>query len=160
MSHRGLKRALRHASKENRLGASASCETCNEIDPRSLQRSCDRILCAECRLEQEGQHRYELHHPAGRHNDGFVIPMHANAHAIMSDYQQDWPVRTLQNPDGDPLRRRAAWWRAIRDLLDHQAQEAEAIAVELEDLAEFLSEEYRPDWSTSYAQWRERRDPQ
>ena len=160
MSHRGLQRALRHAAKENRLGAGASCDSCKEADLRCLQRSLGQTLCAECRLLQEGKPRYELHHPAGKCNDSFVIPMHANEHAVMSDYQEDWSDETLRNPDGDLLHREAAWWRANRDQFYHQAEEAEHNAIAREKFAEFLSAEFRPDWSTAYEKWLEKEDSQ
>ena len=158
MSHRGLQRALRHASKENRLGANASCELCEEADPRALQRSLERTLCAECRLVQEGKPRYELHHPAGRHNDNFVIPMHANEHAIMSDYQDDWPDETLRNPGGNLLHRHAALLRADHDFLMRRAELSLTDAIEFEELAEFFGEVYRPDWWIIYVQWRKGKD--
>ena len=158
MSHRGLQRALRHAAKENRLGAGASCDSCTEADLRGLQRSLEGTLCAECRLVQGGKPRYELHHPAGRHNDNFVIPMHANEHAIMSDYQDDWPDETLRNPDGDLLHRHAALLRANHDFLMRRAELSQTDAIEFEEFAEFLSEEFRPDWYAALAEWRERKD--
>lgn len=160
MSHRRLQRALRHAAKENRLGAGASCDSCKEADLRCLQRSLGQTLCAECRPLQEGKPRYELHHPAGRHNDSFVIPMHANEHAVMSDYQEDWPDETLRNPDGDLLHRHAAILRADHDFLMRRAELSQNDAIEFEALAQFLKKEFRSDWATAFAEWRERKESQ
>ena len=160
MSKRDLARALRHASKENRLGAGVICDSCKEADLRCLQRSLERTLCAECRLVQEGKPRYELHHPAGRHNDSFVIPMHANEHTVMSDYQEDWPDETLRNPDGDLLHRHAAILRSNHDFLMRRAELSQKDAIEFEALAQFLKKEFTLDWSTAFAEWRERKDSQ
>ena len=146
MPEKDLRRALRLASKENRLGQGATCERCGESDFRVLQRTDGETLCAECRLDTQGKPRLERHHPAGRHNDPFIVPIPANDHAVMSDFQIDWPEETLRNPQGDVLHRRAAWLRSNRDSLMHQAIEVETWATELEELADFLSDEWRPDW--------------
>jgi len=116
----------REGNKRERLGQYASCQhrNCNEDDPRCLQtpkRSDNsagdgvEVLCAECRLDAQGKPRTERHHPAGRANDPFAVPMPANDHAVLGDMQLAWPAETLRNPDGNPLLAAAA---ALRDWLD------------------------------------------
>ena len=159
MSRQGLRRALRHASKENRLGAGAKCQKCGEADVRCLRQIMDEIWCDECRLALQGKPRYEWHHSAGKHNDRYAFPMRANEHAIMSDFQADWPEETLRNPNKDPLLWLAAWRRANHDFHSHQAEMDDIVATLLEDIAEFWRQ-IRPDWPEEFTQLRERKDHQ
>ncbi len=122
MSARELNRAVRHVRKRNRLGSRAVCELCGEHDIRVLFRKGKIIMCADCHLERQGKAPFENHHPAGRNNDDFNIPISANVHAILSDAQYDWPRETLSNPNQDFLREIAAWFRGIHDLLIHLAE--------------------------------------
>ena len=140
MSSREYKRAHRHTSKENKLGADAQCEECGEKDLRCLNQSRGRILCSECRLALAGRSRYEHHHPAGRNNYSFVVRIPANEHAIMSDFQEDWPRKTLVNPHGSFLRQIAAVIRAFADLTKRINEVCEEAAMRLELLDEDLSE--------------------
>jgi len=51
-----------------------------------------------------------------------TIGIDPNDHRILSDLQQQWPARTLRNPDGSPLLAAAAalrgWLDILRLLLD------------------------------------------
>ena len=153
MSKRDLKRALRHASKENRLGAHASCEACGANDLRVLNKSRDRILCAECRLLGEEKTLFEYHHPAGRSNHGYVVRLPANEHAIMTDFQEDWPRETRVNPRGSPLRKHAALRRAGGDKSKRQVERHEEAALELELLEEFIAERLGETWPQDFNSW-------
>ena len=146
MTKEELRRSLRLASKENRLGDDAECRNCGASDLRVLQWTDGELICADCRLDKQGKSRTEDHHPAGIKNDPFTIPMTANDHAIFSDYQMDWPNETLKNPKGDILHRHAAWERANYNFWMRKATESEKRAQELEELAEDLEYEFGADW--------------
>lgn len=46
-----------------------------------------------------------------------TIPTRGNDHRVWDDAKRDWPVRTLQNPDGSPLLRAAIGQRGhIREV--------------------------------------------
>jgi hypothetical protein len=154
MSEKELNRTVRHARKKNRIGPGASCEICGEHDVRVLQRVGNRLLCADCRLEIWGRAASENHHPAGKNNDDFSISLPANDHAILSDDQYDWPGETLRNPDQDPLREIAAWFRGIHDLLIHFAEKLLIWASGLEGLSTFLKGMFGPDWVSRVNKWK------
>jgi len=153
MSKQKLNRAVRHSRKRNRLGLGARCELCGEEDIRALQRVGKRVLCAECRLEHRGKPPIQYHHPPGKANDDFTIPVPANDHCNLSDSQYDWPWETLRNPEKDPLRQMAAWDRGTHDLLLHIAEKRLDWALELEKLSKFLVAMYGPDWVSSIKNW-------
>ena len=150
MSESKLKRTLRGETKAHRLGSSARCLGCGESDLRALQQV---SLCAECRLRIADKGGVENHHPAGRKNDSFTIPLLANAHAVLSDSQTDWPRETLSNSAKDLLNILAAWLRAIRDTLLHLAEKSEEWAKLLERLAAYLSERLGAGWWSDFLVW-------
>jgi hypothetical protein len=56
------------------------------------------------------------HHIAGHANDSMTLGVPSNDHrAELSTAQQDWPSKTLQNPDGSPLLAAAARIRGFVD---------------------------------------------
>lgn len=116
----------REGNKRSRLGQYAHCQLCHEEDPRCLRqielgaRGEERIagtLCAGCHVQLQGKPPTEQHHPSARSNDTFTVSVPANEHAILTDWQHDWPVATLRNPDGSPLLAAAAALRGWLDLL-------------------------------------------
>lgn len=147
------RRALRRARKEIRLGPSARCENCGASDVRVLHRVGGKILCAECRLRSKGLHPFERHHPAGRKNDTFAVPLPANDHAVLSDMQNDWPEKTLRNPERSPLLSQAAAFRANSDIHTHEAEEAETRARKDEHLDAYLSQRLGADWPVDFDAW-------
>ena len=158
MSKPKLNRAIRRAIKGIRLGKDAECEECGERDILTLQLAGGHILCAECRLTQSGKSGVERHHPPGRRNDPFAVPLPANDHAILSDAQQDWPSETLKNQRRDALHRQAAWLRAIHDTRQHMADSSLPWAIELETLATYLTEKLGKRWWHDFIKWRKERD--
>ena len=141
------------------MGAHAECGECGEKDLRCLNQSRGRILCAECRLALAGKSRYENHHPAGMNNYDFVVPIPANEHAIMSDFQEDWPRETLMNPRGSILRKVAALLRAVADFAKRVNEICEEAAASLELLDEFLVEQIGKDWFQKFQAWLNDRSP-
>ena len=93
------------------------CLYCPESDPFALHGVHPDIVCYECSAEQAGRAWIEDHHPAGRRNDSFTIPIPGNDHRLLNDMQNDWPERTLRNPDGSPLLAAAATVRGWLNIL-------------------------------------------
>ena len=104
---------LRRAAARRRLGPDARCKTCGEADELALVTA---VLCYACKARQAGRRDVERHHVAGKNNDPFTVDLPANDHRVMTG-AQDWPSRTLINPDSSPLLRAAAWIRGVLDLL-------------------------------------------
>ena len=148
MSTRELRRAVRHASKVDRLGADASCEVCGERDVRVLRKVGARVLCANCHKKLQGQRPFEQHHIAGRKNSDATIPLPANLHSILSDAQYDWPSITLRNPSGNQFIRIAAWFRGIHDLLAQLTVMLQTRAEWFEVFSAVLENNTGSNWST------------
>jgi hypothetical protein len=92
------------------------CTLCWELNIHVLTGSWPSILCYECERRVRGWTPLEMHHPAGQHNSPATVRIPANDHRFLSHLQNtEWPMETLRNPDGSPLRRAAA---AIRGWLD------------------------------------------
>ncbi len=116
----------REHRKQERFGEEAACQLCRETDLPALRQiqlthpsdgSLTVTLCAGCHVQLQGKRSTEDHHPAGRANDPFTVPIPATEHAILSDWQYDWPRATWRNPDGSPLLRAAAALRGWLDML-------------------------------------------
>lgn len=153
MSKQKLDQSLRLERKRQRLGEGARCQICGQTDIRVLELSRERVLCSECRHEVQGKPPVEKHHPAGRNNDSFYVPLPANDHAILTDCQNDWPTETLTNPSPDILHQIAAWLRAISDTLKHLAEMVEKWAKTLEELARYLATQIGLDWWQRFLEW-------
>jgi hypothetical protein len=116
----------REHRKQERFGDEAACQLCGQPDLRGLRQvdlSSSRegritvTLCASCHVQLQGKHLTEEHHPAGRANDAYTVPIPATEHAILTDWQHDWPRDTWRNVDGSPLLRAAASLRGWLDIL-------------------------------------------
>jgi hypothetical protein len=119
-------RIAREEQKRARLGPYACCEGCGETELSCLQQTrirsadgqlCAVVLCANCRLIQQGKQPSERHHVAARRNDPTTALIPANEHALLSHAQHDWPEETLRNLDGSPLLRAAGALRGWLDVL-------------------------------------------
>jgi hypothetical protein len=89
------------------------------------------------------------HHVFGEANDPTTtIPVSVNDHrAELSAAQQDWPKRTLQNPEGSPLLAAAARVRGFVDMVIYLIEKGLLwIAQMLEALDEFLAEKLGSRW--------------
>jgi hypothetical protein len=105
---------MRRAQRQRRFGPDARCAICGESDPIALVRS---DLCYECQARQAGKPDIEQHHVAGKQNSDVTVPLLANEHRLASDMQQDWPQRTLRNPDSSPLLKASGSIRGFLDIL-------------------------------------------
>src|SRR5215510_7305001 len=112
------KRDVRRENCLQRLGTrEPKCGRCGENDPFTLTGREPDIICYECQMKVSKRSPIERHHPAGRNNDPFTIPIPGNDHRVLSDLQKDWPQETLRNPTGSPLRKAAATIRGFLDVL-------------------------------------------
>jgi hypothetical protein len=111
-------REIRREKQLRRLSArTPECVKCGESDPSALTGVAPEIICYECQAKASERSPIERHHPAGRNNDPFTIPIPGNDHRVLSDLQKDWPQETLRNPTGSPLRKAAATIRGFLDVL-------------------------------------------
>jgi hypothetical protein len=100
------------------LGTRSPCCSvagCEETSPFALTGVAPNIVCREHLADQQDRSWIEQHHPAGRQNDSFTVPLPTNEHGVLSEHQALWDRDTLRNPDGSPLLMAAA---AIRGWLD------------------------------------------
>ena len=153
MSEKDLRRAIRHKKKRNRLGVEAICEQCGECDVRALRQVGEWILCAECHLSDRGKSYFELHHVAGRANDGFSIRIPANDHTLLSDAQQDWPESNLRNESDNPLIKMIAMTRGSHDVYLHVIEQAPKWTQMIEEINAYLTDREGPDWFIDFQQW-------
>jgi hypothetical protein len=153
-----LQAARRESRRVRRFAPGAQCERCGERDTRTLIAAAAPVLCRECRAVGDGRSPIEWHHPAGEHNSEVTIAMPANDHAILSDYQQDWPLETLRNPDGSPLLRAAASVRAWLDVLRLVIERTVGgVPALLETLDAWLRELAGERWWEQFAAWQRAR---
>src|SRR5579864_274269 len=150
-------RAIARATRQKRrVGRGAVCayEGCGERDYRVLARRGNRWVCAEHLALEEGRSSIERHHPEGRHNSPETVPTRGNDHRMLTDYQRDWPLKTLRNPHGSPLLKAAAAVRSQSDMARLLAKRAE----DLERLDDFLYRRMGPQWPKEFEQWKSQRN--
>src|SRR6185503_4399985 len=143
-----MSKEARREKQTRRLGTRAPrCKLCGESNLVALSGTAPSILCYECQTRDSGKPLIEKHHAAGRHNDPFTIPIPANDHRVLSDRQQDWPAKTLRNPNGSPLLKASAtlrgWLDVLRELIEHILG---WIPEFLEALDSFLNEKLGNHW--------------
>ena len=86
-----------------------SVRGCKETDPFALTGVAPNIRCGEHLADARGRDWIEQHHPAGRHNDPSTVPVPANDHGALSEYQAQWPEETLQGECVNGFQYGAAW---------------------------------------------------
>ena len=105
-----------------RIGQGNKC-ACGEDRPEALIRGSNPRVCAKCDRRKMGRRKTDDHHIAGQANDPVTISVPVNDHrAELSVAQQDWPPKTLQNPDGSPLLAAAARIRGFVDTSNYLMQ--------------------------------------
>jgi hypothetical protein len=145
-----IKTDARQARRQRVLPRDAQC-ACGETDIRCLIPSGNGVICYACRPVGAGRSRTEQHHVAGRHNLDATVPIPNNDHRILSDRQQDWPSRTLRNPDWSPLLQAAAAIRGWLDVLVLIIERAIGwIPGFLEALDAWLCERIGPAWTDEF----------
>lgn len=128
-----------------RVGANNRC-SCGETRPEALVGSTG--LCAACGRKRRGHSVTDQHHPAGCANSPVTVAIPVNDHrATLSVAQFDWPKKTLENPEGCPLRAGAACIRGfIETLLYLCEQSLTWIIGLLETLSDYLIERLGTQW--------------
>ncbi len=150
----------REHRKQERFGDDDTCQLCGEADLRGLRQvelassmegTITVTLCASCHVQLQGRHLTEAHHPAGRANGPFTVPIPATEHAFLTDWQYDWPRETWRNPDGSPLLRAAAslrgWLYILRLLIERTVGWIPAF---LEQLDVILRQQLGDGWWNAY----------
>jgi hypothetical protein len=138
----------RRASAALRVGRSKEC-ACGEKRPEALIAGSYPVTCAACKRKKEGKTTMDDHHVFGNANDPTTtVPLPVNDHrAELSAAQQDWPQKTLQNPDGSPLLAGAARVRGFVDTIVYLIERGLLwIAEMLEALDEFLGQKLGAKW--------------
>lgn len=137
----------RRSRAQRRVGHGSKCE-CGESRPESLIPCSDPMICAECKRKQKGQSVLDRHHVAGQRNHDLTLPIPANDHrAILSPAQYDWPNKTLENPNGSPLRSAAG---CIRGFCDTVVYLLEKLILWIADLLENLDEQLTDRFGDDY----------
>jgi hypothetical protein len=110
-----IRRLGRASRRAERFPEGPACERCWEYDTRALKPG--RTLCEKCERLRRNQNSTQMHHVAGRHNSTATTPVGVNEHQILTDMQNDWPEKTLMNPERSPLRAASANLRGALDQL-------------------------------------------
>ena len=142
-----ISRESRENRKLRRLGTrSPKCSRCDETDPSALTRRKDGLICYECLARSKGRSPIEKHHLAGQHNDSFTIPLPGNDHRILTDFQVDWLIDILRNPDRSQILKIAAYVQSWLDVQVLIARRLRWIPPFLRRLDSHLAKKLGPDW--------------
>ena len=138
----------RKTEAARRIGSNHQC-ACGERRPEALIKGTSPITCASCKRKQEGRKAIDAHHVFGRANDPtttLLVPVNDHR-AELSVAQQDWPQRTLRNPDGSPLLASAGRIRGFGDILDYLIPRALLCDANfLEELDAYLENKFGDKW--------------
>jgi hypothetical protein len=140
-----IRKHQRQAAATRRVGKKNHCD-CGESRPEALVGNSG--VCAACKRRSKGHTTMDNHHAAGKANSPVTVPVPVNHHrAVLSESQYDWPKKTLENPDGCPLRAASACIRGFIDTVVFLIDELlRWIADLLEWLSEFLIDRLGPKW--------------
>jgi hypothetical protein len=156
MTSNDLEQRRRVEQAYRRLGTrTPQCQCCAETDPLVLTGIYPDILCYEHARIEKGTSPIEHHHPSGRQNDPFTIPIPGNDHRWLNDRQREWPLETLRNPRGDPLLKAAAALRSFLDVLRLLIERVLGwVPPFLEQMSAYLREKLGDRWWDQF-QWSE-----
>ena len=136
---------------------------CGESKPLALIPGSNPPIFAACQRKKDGKSPFDNHHPAGRANNPFTIPINANDHrADLSPKQYEWPIETWKNPKGSPLRAGAGNVRGYCETDEHCVDRLLIpLAEMLEALDPFLEKRLGPNWwiGTEMERFAPRRKP-
>jgi hypothetical protein len=108
----------RESVATRRIGEGKRC-ACGEERPAALIPGGYPVICAKCDRKSKGMKQTDNHHMAGEANNPtatIAVPV-TDHRAELSTAQQDWPKKTLQNPDHSPLLSGAAHIRGFADTI-------------------------------------------
>jgi hypothetical protein len=108
----------RQVSAARRVGDGNKC-ACGEDRSQAIIPGRRPTTCANCDRKLKNQQITDDHHIAGvSNNPTATIAVLVNDHrAELSTAQQDWPKKTLENPDRSPLLSAAAHIRGFADTI-------------------------------------------
>jgi hypothetical protein len=138
----------RKVTAARRIGEDNFCK-CGESRPEALISGSNPMVCAKCNRKADEHNPTDQHHIAGEANNPTItIGMPVNDHrAELSTAQQDWPQKTLRNPERSPLLSGAAHIRGFVDTLVYLVGEFLLwVADMLELLDTFLEGKLGPKW--------------
>jgi len=125
----------RQALAERRCGIGAKCK-CGESRPLALIPGSVPTICAGCDRRKRGRRKSDDHHIVGKANGPLTMRMPVNDHrGFLSREQSEWPRKTLENPDGNPLLTKAAF---IRGYIDTSAYLHQQLLLPAAEILEFL----------------------
>jgi hypothetical protein len=131
-----------------RVGQNAQCTHCGETRPEALNAKSKPITCEECQRLKRGKTIMDNHHIAGKANSPITTSILANDHrAELSTSQQDWPKETLENRDGCPLLKGAAFIRGFVDTVYYYMKE---FLLWIAELLELLSTRLTQEWGRKW----------
>src|SRR5258708_35046482 len=126
---------VRKSVAARRAGVNRAC-VCGETRPEAFETKSKPIMCAACNRIKGGQTNMDNHHIAGKANSPITMGIPVNDHrAELTVAQQDWPVETLENPDGSPLIAGAA---SIRGFVDTHIYLIKTLLLWVADMLEVL----------------------
>lgn len=141
----------RKATAQRRVGLGAYCASCGESRPEALIVGSKPMTCAMCKRIMKGMDPLDKHHIAGKANSPITIKIPVNDHrAILSVAQYEWPRKTLENPNGDPLLARAAILRGIADTISYYAYLAQKLLPWIAEILESFSDSFEKNFG---ARW-------
>src|SRR5271169_4105615 len=101
----------RRAVAARRFGPGAKCK-CGESRPEALIPGSKPVICAACDRRKRGRRKTDDHHMVGEANGPLTMRVPVNDHrGFLSPLQSEWPRKTLENPNGNPLLAKAAFIR-------------------------------------------------
>jgi hypothetical protein len=138
---------MRKTIAQRSVGLNTKC-ACGEARPEALIREKKRVICHECKRRERGMKTKDDHHAFGKANNPATISIPVNDHrAELNTAQQDWPKKTLENPDGSPLLAAAASVRGFIDTVLYLIEKGlHWIAEMLEKADAFLTEKFGKKW--------------
>jgi hypothetical protein len=132
----------REAIAVRRVGEGRKCTKCGETRPRALIPSSDPTTCAKCDRKKRRRKTTDNHHIAGRANSDITIAIPVNDHrAELSEAQQDWPKKTLENPGRTPFLSGAAHVRGFVDMNGYMAEQFLLWIAEMLELLDTILEQ-------------------
>jgi hypothetical protein len=123
-----------------RFGPSAKCP-CGEGRPQALIPGSEPAICAACDRRKRGRRKTDDHHIMGKANGPMILRVPVNDHrGCLSEAQNEWPQKTLTNPDGSPLLTKAASIRGVVDTISYLHEKLLLPAAEMLELLDTREE--------------------
>jgi hypothetical protein len=141
-----VRKVSRHARRADSFPTGAKCASCGYTNPVALVAGSDPLICYHCQALAAGKSGLEADHFAGAANSSLTFPLPANVHRELSDLQEDWPRRTLENREGDPFLKLSALLRGLLGYLRTIIDVVERVPVALEALSDCMLAAHGARW--------------